>query len=125
VHKTRLAPTTIVSRATATEMPKQSCAAPSEPVSFELSRRSRAATSLGAAGVTRFRSWWAGGIGYVAASGVDGHDGMTILDVKDPTHPMLVNQIAGNSGLYSALWSGCELPTGRIALVPNGKRWHS
>ena len=34
-----------------------------------------------------------GGICYVAASGVNGHDGMTILDVKDPKNPKIVNQI--------------------------------
>lgn len=34
-----------------------------------------------------------GGICYVAASGVNGHDGMTILDVKDPRNPKIVNQI--------------------------------
>lgn len=34
-----------------------------------------------------------GGICYVAASGVNGHDGMTILDVKDPKNPRIVNQI--------------------------------
>ncbi len=34
-----------------------------------------------------------GGICYVAASGVNNHDGMTILDVKDPANPKIVNQI--------------------------------
>ena len=34
-----------------------------------------------------------GGLCYVAASGVNGHDGMTILDVKDPSNPKIVNQI--------------------------------
>ena len=34
-----------------------------------------------------------GGICYVAASGVNGHDGMTILDVKDPSKPKIINQI--------------------------------
>lgn len=34
-----------------------------------------------------------GGLCYVAASGVNGHDGMTILDVKDPANPKIVNQI--------------------------------
>jgi hypothetical protein len=33
------------------------------------------------------------GICYVAASGVNGHDGMTILDVRDPSNPKIVNQI--------------------------------
>jgi hypothetical protein len=33
------------------------------------------------------------GICYVAASGVNGHDGMTILDVRDPANPKIVNQI--------------------------------
>jgi len=34
-----------------------------------------------------------GGLCYVAASGVNGHDGMTILDVKDPANPKIVNQL--------------------------------
>ncbi|MBT3353067.1 MAG: hypothetical protein HOC91_15505 [Nitrospinaceae bacterium] len=34
-----------------------------------------------------------GGFCYVAASGVNGHDGMTILDVKDPSKPKIVNQL--------------------------------
>ena len=34
-----------------------------------------------------------GGICYVAASGVNGHDGMTILDVKDPRKPKIINQL--------------------------------
>tara|TARA_A100001037_G_scaffold306208_1_gene349907 strand:- start:28946 stop:30217 length:1272 start_codon:yes stop_codon:yes gene_type:complete len=34
-----------------------------------------------------------GGICYVAASGVNGHDGMTILDVKDPKNPKIINQL--------------------------------
>lgn len=34
------------------------------------------------------------GICYVAASGVNGNDGITILDVKDPKNPKVVNQIA-------------------------------
>ncbi len=34
-----------------------------------------------------------GGICYVAASGVNGHDGMTILDVKDPANPKIINQL--------------------------------
>ena len=33
------------------------------------------------------------GICYVAASGVNGHDGMTILDIRDPSKPKIVNQI--------------------------------
>ncbi|MCS0504753.1 LVIVD repeat-containing protein [Ancylobacter mangrovi] len=33
------------------------------------------------------------GICYVAASGVNGHDGMTILDVSDPSKPRIVNQL--------------------------------
>ena len=33
------------------------------------------------------------GICYVAASGQNGHDGMTILDVRDPSKPKIVNQI--------------------------------
>ena len=34
------------------------------------------------------------GICYVAASGINGHDGITILDVKDPRNPKVLNQIA-------------------------------
>lgn len=34
------------------------------------------------------------GICYVAASGINGHDGITILDVKDPRNPKVVNQIS-------------------------------
>ena len=34
------------------------------------------------------------GICYVAASGINGHDGITILDVKDPRNPRVLNQIA-------------------------------
>lgn len=34
------------------------------------------------------------GICYVAASGVNGHDGITILDVKDPKNPKVLNQLA-------------------------------
>ncbi len=33
------------------------------------------------------------GICYVAASGANGHNGMTILDVSDPTKPRVLNQI--------------------------------
>ena len=33
-----------------------------------------------------------GGICYVAASGVNNHDGMTILDVKDPTNPKIIKR---------------------------------
>ena len=33
------------------------------------------------------------GICYVAASGVNGHDGMTILDVSDPRKPKIMNQL--------------------------------
>ena len=33
------------------------------------------------------------GICYVAASGVNGHDGMTILDVSDPSKPKIINQL--------------------------------
>lgn len=35
----------------------------------------------------------ANGICYVAASGVNGHNGMTILDVSDPSKPKVINQI--------------------------------
>jgi hypothetical protein len=38
------------------------------------------------------------GICYVAASGVNGHDGMTILDVKDPSKPTILNQISDSPG---------------------------
>ena len=34
------------------------------------------------------------GICYVAASGVNGNDGITILDVKDPKNPKVLNQLA-------------------------------
>lgn len=33
------------------------------------------------------------GICYVAASGVNGHDGMTILDVSNPSKPKILNQV--------------------------------
>ncbi|MGI9380753.1 MAG: LVIVD repeat-containing protein [Methyloligellaceae bacterium] len=34
------------------------------------------------------------GICYVAASGINGHNGITILDVKDPKNPKVVNQLS-------------------------------
>ena len=36
------------------------------------------------------------GICYVAASGINGHDGITILDVKDPRKPKVLNQLANS-----------------------------
>ena len=38
------------------------------------------------------------GICYVAASGINGHNGMTILDVKDPSKPKILNQISDSPG---------------------------
>ena len=38
------------------------------------------------------------GICYVAASGVNGHDGLTILDVSDPSKPTILNQISDSPG---------------------------
>ncbi|MBT3434102.1 MAG: hypothetical protein HN435_09355, partial [Nitrospinaceae bacterium] len=35
---------------------------------------------------------------YSAHSGTDGHDGLTILDVKDPTKPKVVHQTADKTG---------------------------
>ena len=38
------------------------------------------------------------GIAYVAASGINGHDGLTILDVSDPSKPKILNQISDSPG---------------------------
>ena len=39
-----------------------------------------------------------GGICYVAASGINGNDGITVLDVKDPRKPKVLNQFARQRG---------------------------
>lgn len=58
------------------------------------------------------------GFCYVAASGVNGHDGMTILDVRDPRKPRIVNQIASGAAARThkvlgitdeVLLTNCEL----------------
>ena len=38
------------------------------------------------------------GLAYVAASGANGHNGLTILDVSNPTKPRIVNQISDPAG---------------------------
>ena len=40
------------------------------------------------------------GICYVAASGINGHNGMTILDVNDPSKPKILNQISDLSLIH-------------------------
>ncbi len=50
------------------------------------------------------------GVLYSAHSGTDGHDGLTILDVKDPTKPKVVRQTADKTGIARSH---------KIALVEN------
>jgi hypothetical protein len=39
---------------------------------------------------------------YLAASGMEGHEGTSILDVEDPINPKVVNQIEAPTGTHSA-----------------------
>jgi len=60
------------------------------------------------------------GLAYVAASGANGHNGLTIVDVSDPSKPKVVNQIEDHPGARThkillvgdMLYTNCELRPG-------------
>jgi len=63
------------------------------------------------------------GICYVAASGVNGHDGITILDVKDPKNPKVLNQLSddGAARTHKVLQITPEIMITNSELRPGAK----
>ena len=60
------------------------------------------------------------GICYVAASGINGNDGITVLDVKDPRNPKVLNQFRDTEAArtHKVLQITPDMPPSRWILLP-------